>query len=118
MTGYQFGLPFEYKRAFESTFSIETPVREQRLTEKPVTPYFYSDRTKQWWLAAKGYRGDYPKSHVAKNALPAIYVQTLVRSWLEAVNDQDATVPQDNNDPAPASVPGDQATISEVSNGE
>jgi len=115
MTGYQFGLPFEYKRAFESTFSIETPVREQRLTEKPVTPYFYSDRTKEWWLAAKGYRGDYPKAHVAKNALPAIYVQTLVRSWLEAVNGRDATVPQDNNDPAPKAVPDDQATFPEVS---
>lgn len=111
MTGYQFGLPFEYKRAFESSFPITTPAREQRLVEKPVTPYFYSDRTKQWWQAAKGYRGDYPKEHLAKNCLPAIYVQTLLRSYLEAVNDRDAEVPQDNNDPAPRRVTSDQATL-------
>jgi len=114
MTGYQFGLPFEYKRGFESTFSIKTPVREQQLTEKPVTPYFYSDRSKEWWMAAKGYRGDYPKAHVAKNAVPSIYVETLVRSWLEAVNGRDATVPQDNNDPAPRKVEDDQSDLTEV----
>ena len=114
MTGYQFGLPFEYKRGFESTFSINTPVREQQLTEKPVTPYFYSDRSKEWWLAAKGYRGDYPKAHVAKNALPSIYVKTLVRSWFESVNDRDAAVPQDNNDPAPRKIEDDQSDLSEV----
>lgn len=111
MTGYQFGLPFEYKRAFESSFLIRAPVREQQLTEKSVTPYFYSDRTKEWWLAVKGYRGDYPKSHLSKNALPAVYVQTVVRSWLEAVNDRDGTVPQDNNQPAPPKVAEDQTTL-------
>jgi len=115
LTGYQFGLPFEYKRAFESSFPIQAPAREQPLTEKPVTPYFYSDRTKEWWKATKGYSGNYPKQHIAKNALPAIYVETLVRSWFEARNERDASVPQDNNDPAPRIVSDDQARLSEVS---
>jgi hypothetical protein len=112
MTGYQFGLPFEYKRAFESSFEIVTPARDQPLVEKPVSPYFYSDRSKQWWLATKGYNGDYPKEHVAKNALPRVYVQTIVRSWLEAVNERDGEVPQDNNSPAPRRIDGKQATLS------
>ncbi|WP_248515969.1 hypothetical protein [Salinarchaeum laminariae] len=114
LTGRMFGLPIAYERAFESSFPIRAPAREQSLGEKTVSPYFYSDRSRDWWAAVKGYTGDYPKGHLAKNALPAVYVQTIVRSWLEAANERDGTVPQDNNTPAPRKVADDQAELPEV----
>lgn len=113
--GRMFGLPLAYERAFETTFPVQSPARHQPLGEKTVTPYYYSDRTTEWWAATKGYRGDYPKQHLAKNALPAAYVQCLIRSWLESLDSQDAEVPQDNNQPAPPKAADDQATLSEVS---
>lgn len=111
LNGRMFGLPIHYERAFETSFPVKSPPRERTLDEKTVSPYFYSDRTAEWWRAVKGYRGDYPKQHIAKNALPSIYVKTIIRSWLEARNDRDATVPQDNNDRAPRELADDQATL-------
>ena len=114
LNGRMFGLPIEYARAFETSFPVKSPPRERSLGEKTVSPYFYSDRSIEWWRAVKGYRGDYPKQHLAKNCLPACYVDTIVRSWLEVRNGRDTTVPQDNNGPAPRKVADDQATIEEV----
>ena len=111
LNGKMFGLPIHYERAFETSFPVKSPPRERTLGEKTVTPYYYSDRSTDWWRTVKGYRGDYPKQHLAKNALPSVYVETIVRSWLEARNDRDATVPQDNNGRAPRQVPEDQARL-------
>jgi len=44
LNGRMFGLPINYQRAFETTFPVISPPRERTLTEKPVSPYFYSDR--------------------------------------------------------------------------
>lgn len=112
--GRMFGLPIAYERAFETSFPVKAPARHAPLAEKTVSPYFYSDRSRDWWAAVKGYTGDYPKGHLAKNALPAVYVQTILRSWLEARNERDGTVPQDNNTPAPREVAEDQAELPEV----
>jgi hypothetical protein len=109
--GRMFGLPLAYERAFETTFPVRHPARHQTLGEKTVTPYFYSDRTREWWAATKGYHGDYPKQHLAKNALPAAYVRCLVRSWLESLDTRDAEVPQDNNQHAPPKVRDCQTTL-------
>jgi len=116
--GRMFGLPLSYERAFETTFPVRSPARHQPLDEKTVTPYYYSDRTRRWWAAAKGYRGDYPKQHLAKNALPAAYVRCLVRSWLESLDTRDAEVPQDNNSPAPPKVADDQTTLVQADGGQ
>jgi hypothetical protein len=111
LNGRMFGLPLAYERAFEATFPIKAPVRQQTLADKTVSPYFYSDRSTEWWRAVKGYTGDYPKQHLAKNALPAAYVQTIVRSWLEATDVRDGTVPQDNNGRAPRRAAENQARL-------
>jgi hypothetical protein len=113
LNGRMFGLPIAYERAFESSFRIKQPPRERALGEKTVSPYFYSDRSIEWWRAVKGYRGDYPKQHLAKNALPSVYVEHVVRSFLESRNNRDATVPQDNNGPAPRTVAEEQATLAD-----
>lgn len=113
LNGKQFGLPIKYERAFETSFPVLTPPRERELPTE-VSPYFYADRTHAWWSAVKGYNGEYPKEHLAKNSLPAAYVWCLARSWLKAVNERDGKQAQDNNDPAPRTVTPDQATLVEV----
>lgn len=113
LSGKMFGLPIEYERAFEANFSIAAPPRFGDLGTE-VSTYFYSDRSADWWRSVKGYSGDYPKEHLAKNCLPSAYVQTIVRSWLKAVNERDAAPAQDNNSPAPPKISDDQATIPEV----
>lgn len=117
LDGKMYGLPIKYERAFESSFPIEAPPRYAGL-ETEVSTYYYSDRSKDWWRAVKGYSGDYPKQHLAKNCLPSCYVRTIVRSWLKQVNERDASTAQDNNGPAPPKPAADQATIEEVANAE
>jgi hypothetical protein len=114
LNGRMYGLPIKYERAFEASFPIKTPPRERELGEKTVSPYFYSDRSTEWWRVVKGYQGDYPKQHLAKNALPSVYVESIVRSWLEARTDRDSTTPQDNNSRKPPSVLPSQVTFSGV----
>jgi len=111
LNGRMFGLPLAYERGFETSFEVPQPPVQQHFGEKTVTPYYYSDRSRSWWETTKGYIGSYPKQHLAKNALPAAYVRYLTRAWLEATNDRDGMVPQDNNGPAPVEVPDDQATL-------
>jgi len=113
LNGRMFGLPIKYERAFESSFPIRRPPRERQLGEKTVSPYFLSDRSAEWWRVVKGYSGDYPKEHLAKNALPAVYVEQLARSWLEARMERDGTVPQDNNGRAPRELHKDQARLAD-----
>lgn len=86
LDGRMFGLPIKYERAFETSFQVRQPPRIQRLNEPPETsPFYYSERTPEWWRAAKGgIRGDYPKEHLAKNSLPLPYVHHLCRAWLDA----------------------------------
>lgn len=109
--GRMFGLPLAYERAFETSFPMLQPPVQKQFGEKTVSPYFLADRTKSWWRSVKGYRGDYPKQHLAKNALPAEYVRFIVRSFLESRDTRDAETVQDNNDPAPRKVADDQATL-------
>ena len=85
LDGRMFGLPIKYERAFECSFDVEQPARNARLGRSAETsPFFYSERSQAWWKGVKGLRGDYPKEHVAKNALPMAYVDHLARNWLEA----------------------------------
>jgi hypothetical protein len=48
-----------------------------------TSSFFFSERSKEWWAAAKNYRpGSYPKQHLAKNTIPAPYIFYLLRAWL------------------------------------
>jgi hypothetical protein len=86
LDGRMFGLPIKYERGFETSFPVDQPPRNARLGQPAETsPFFYSERSPAWWRGAKGgIRGDYPKEHVAKNALPLPYVHHLVRAWMDA----------------------------------
>jgi len=90
LNGRMFGMPIEYARGFETSFHVPDPPRERRLlttsgsSQKAETSsFFFSERSKEWWAAVKGYSPrPYPKSHIAKNAIPAQYIYYLVRMWL------------------------------------
>lgn len=84
LEGRMFGLPIKYERAFETSFPVDQPARQQRLAETETSPFFYSERSHSWWKGVKGLRGDYGKEHTAKNALPMAFVDYLCRAWLEA----------------------------------
>lgn len=88
LEGRMFGLPIRYERAFETSFPVDQPPTIGHLGSKAETsPFFYSERSPEWWAAAKGYpTGKYPKEHMAKNCIPAPFVRHLVRSWLTATD--------------------------------
>jgi len=87
LDGKMFGLPIAYERGFETTFRVPQPPRQKQLgngTNVETSPFFFSERSKEWWASVKGYRADrYPKEHLAKNAVPAPYVHYLCRAWLK-----------------------------------
>jgi hypothetical protein len=90
LNGRMLGLSIEYERAFETSFDVPQPPRERMLltgsgpSQKAETSsFFFSERSKEWWAAAKNYRpGSYPKQHLAKNTIPAPYIFYLLRAWL------------------------------------
>ena len=96
LSGRMFGMPIEYKRAFETSFRVPQPPRERSLltdegsSEKAETSsFFFSERSKQWWASAKGYTpGPYPKQHIAKNTIPGQFIHYLLRAWI-AVYEQE-----------------------------
>lgn len=79
LTGHMFGLPIEYERAFETSFPVEQPRRQDKLAE--MSPFFYSNRSKEWWVAVKGCSDEYSKEHTAKNTIPAAYLNYLMQHW-------------------------------------
>lgn len=84
LDGRMFGLPIKYERAFETSFPVDQPPRQTTLGKTETSPFFYSERSDQWWRAAKGgVRGDYPKEHVAKNSIPLPFIHHLCRAWLD-----------------------------------
>lgn len=96
LNGRMFGMPIEYKRAFETSFEVPQPPRLKRLltTDGPsdraeTSSFFFSERSKEWWAAVKNYSPrPYPKSHLAKNAIPAPFIYYLIRLWLMVYEDE------------------------------
>lgn len=91
LNGRMFGLPIEYKRAFETSFDVPQPPRERWLltNEGPsenaeTSSFFFSERSKRWWASVKNYDPrPYSKQHLAKNTIPAPYIHYLLRAWIE-----------------------------------
>jgi hypothetical protein len=117
LNGKMFGLPIHYERAFETSFSVRPQVRERGFRSE-CSPYFSADRSKDWWASVKGYSGDYTKGHLAKNCVPAVYIHTLVRHFLKAVNERDSQPASDNDDPPPRKIADNQATLVRLDGGE
>jgi len=96
LNGRIFGLPIEYERAFETSFHVPQPPRESSFltTDGPsdtteTSSFFFSERSKEWWASVKGYDPrPYTKQHIAKNTIPAPYIQYLVRAWLRVFEEE------------------------------
>lgn len=105
LNGRMFGLPIEYERAFETSFHVAPPPRERAFltTDGPsdtteTSSFFFSERSKEWWASTKGYDPrPYAKQHIAKNTIPAPFIQYLVRAWL-AVYEEEQGMTEDRVD--------------------
>lgn len=101
LDGRQFGLPLRYERAFETSFPVPRRPIQQPLDQE-VSPYFYADRSTEYWRALKGYSGNYTKTAVAKNAVPRAFVDFLLREYFHHVGETDGQPARSNhNDPSP-----------------
>lgn len=85
LDGTSFGLPIAYQRAFETNFDVEQPPQYDRpWAENETSSFFFSERSRRWWASVKGVAPrNYPKKHIAKNTIPAPYIQHVCRAWLE-----------------------------------
>lgn len=105
LNGRMFGLPIEYERGFETSFHVPQPPRERAFltTDGPsdtteTSSFFFSERSKEWWASAKGYDPrPYTKQHLAKNTIPAPFIQYFLRAWL-AVYEKEQGVTEDRVD--------------------
>lgn len=88
LTGKMFGLPIVKRRAFETSFPMDSPPEQDVETE--VSPYYYSDRSTVWWRSIMGVSGDYRKEPLAKAGIPSAYVHHIMRSWLRHVHPTDS----------------------------
>lgn len=87
LSGKMFGLGIEYKRAFETNFSVIQPPMHGRLSpDTETSPFYYTEKSKGWWVAKKGCSGDYPTSHIAKNTIPAAYINHIMGAYSEHID--------------------------------
>jgi len=89
LSGDMFGLPVDYKRAFETSFPLEQPPQQQRFSDSPGQPFFYTEYSKEWWASVKGYSPNYSAIHLSRNAVPRIYLEYILRHWIEATDTED-----------------------------
>jgi len=103
----QFGKRLKYARSFECSFPVErNPVQQPLETE--VSPYWYSDRSTEFWRCLKGYSGNYPKKRIAKNAVPRSVIDELLMAFLRARGEKDSLPARStHSDPAPSEAVAD-----------
>jgi hypothetical protein len=80
LDGSMFGLPVEYERSFEVSYSVPRPTSPRHWRPEHRIE---NTRPYQYWKAVKGYNGKYPAKDFITNALPAPYVRWLVRPLLD-----------------------------------
>ena len=85
LNGGMFGLPLHYERDFETSYHVDQPRNQTRLSDG------YFDRhhenggfqgAKQLWKSAKGYTGEYNARSLKREAIPRTYINYLVRPLL------------------------------------
>ena len=87
LTGHMFELGIKQERGFETSFRIEQPPRQKQLAE--TSPFFYTEKPHGWWAGVKGSSTEFPKAHLAKNTIPAAYINYIMRHHAKAVNTED-----------------------------
>lgn len=79
LTGHMFELGIECKRAFETSFPVEQPAQQNRLAE--TGPFTYTEWSHGQWAACKGSTMEFGHQHLAKNTIPAAYLDYLMRHY-------------------------------------
>jgi hypothetical protein len=88
LSGEMFGLPIQYERAFETTFKLTHPPAQSTFG-RTLSPFYYTEESREWWAATKGYPPDYGHEHLAKNCIPRPYLEHLLRAWISATDDDE-----------------------------
>jgi hypothetical protein len=86
LDGSMFGLPVEYKRAFETSYEVEQPRgRRDWSPEHRVE----NTRPKGYWKGVKGVSGDYRTQTLALSGTPACYIHYLLRPLVDPYHEID-----------------------------
>jgi hypothetical protein len=87
LNGGMFGLPLDYERAFETSFELEQPPDYRTFGDTDGQPFFYTEHSKEWWAAAKGYTPNYSAKHLSRNAVPRVALEYILRAWIKATDE-------------------------------
>jgi len=87
LDGHMFNLDIAYERAFETSFEVEQPPKQNKLAE--TSPFYYTEWSKGEWAAVKGPSMDFDKQHLAKNTIPAAYIDYIMRHYYKAIDDEE-----------------------------
>lgn len=86
LNGEMFGLPLHYERDFESSYHIEQPRQQTRLTNHGTFDKHHDtggwNGNKRLWKNVKGYSHDWPSTPLKRSAIPRAYLNYLIRPLL------------------------------------
>jgi hypothetical protein len=87
LNGGMFGLPLHYERAFETSYHVDQPRHQSRLSGPGGFERHHENGgfqgSLQLWKSAKGYSGDYSARSLKREAIPRAYINYLVRPLLD-----------------------------------
>ena len=87
LDGHMFNLGIKYERAFETSFPVEQPPKQRKLAE--TSTFFYTEWCRGEWATVKGSSMEFSKEHLAKNTIPAAYLEYLLRFYYRAVDQEE-----------------------------
>jgi hypothetical protein len=87
LNGGMFGLPLHYERAFETSYHVDQPRNQTRLSDghdgfEQHHAKGHWTGSKQLWKSAKGYTGEYNSRSLKREAIPRAYINYLIRQLL------------------------------------
>ena len=87
LNGGMFGSPLHYERAFETSYHVDQPRNQTRLTDGGHFDRHHENGgfqgNKPVWKNAKGYTHDWPSRSFKRSAIPRAYLDYLIRPLLE-----------------------------------
>jgi len=87
LNGGMFGLPLHYERAFETSYHVDQPREQTRLSGPGGFETHHANGgfqgSKQLWKSAKGYTGEYDARSLKREAIPRAYINYLIRPLLD-----------------------------------
>jgi len=87
LNGGMFGSPLHYERAFETSYHIDQPRNQTRITNTDTFSHHHEtghfNGTTQEWKSVKGYTGEYNSKSLKREAIPRAYINYLIRPLLD-----------------------------------